>query len=77
MALQIFFAVNVKLAFVAVKPVRFLDLIQMFKIGMFDERPSLVAIVITEVARVLGILLINGFAHSSTQMMAHGSQVRK
>ncbi len=77
MTLQIFFAMDVKLALVAEKPVRFLDLIQMFKIGMFDERPSLVAIVITEVARVLGIFLVNGFAHSPTQVMAHGSQVRK
>ena len=77
MTLQILFVVNVKLAFVAEKPIRFLNLIKMFKISMLDKRPSFVAVVITEVAGVLGILLVNGLAHGSAQVMAHGGQVRE
>ena len=77
MSLQILFVVNEVLALVAEQPVGRLHFLQMIFIWMFDQRPSLVAVKIAKVARVLGVFLVGRFSDGPAQMVSHRRQIGK
>ena len=66
---------NEELALLAEQPIGRFHFFQMILVGMLDEGPPLVAVEVAEVARVLGVFLVSGFADGATQMVPHGCKV--